>query len=265
MVIVLALYPLAAAVALVAADRLPGLAGGFTSTPAFAAALAAAVLAAVLVAAMRHRDQPMLMSAWLFFFCGEIILALGWIVEPFVPAEGHWIEEIFELVAFVPLIVFVAYVVSPLRLVLVPRSRTRIMLIVAGFLLAAAAAVALVPFTIGLGGASGVPPSEQLLHASQAVLDMVLLEPLAIALVVIGLSRSSAPYAFLGIGLVILLPEDLLMGYGLFASTDFLGRHAHIAFVVSQLYLVNGALLAAARRTRDGRGESPPLTAQPAR
>jgi hypothetical protein len=108
MVIVLALYPLAAAAALVAADRLPGAAGWLASSPAFASALAAVVLAAILVAAIRHRDNPMLMSAWLFFFCGEIILALGWIVEPFVPAEGHWIEEIFELVAFVPLIVFVA-------------------------------------------------------------------------------------------------------------------------------------------------------------
>jgi hypothetical protein len=248
MVIVLALYPLAAAAALLLADRLPGVAGQLASAPAFTSTLAAAVLAAVILAAVRHRDNPVLLSAWLFFFCGELILALGWIIEPYVPAEGHWIEEVFELVAFVPLIVFVAYVVSPLRIVLVPRSKTRNALVLAAFLLAAAAAVALVPFVLGIGGARRVPPSEQLLHASQAVLDMVLIEPLGIALIVIGMSRSSAPYAFLGAGLMVLLPEDLLMGYGIFTSADLFGRYAHIAFVVSQLYIVNGALLAAARR-----------------
>ena len=47
---------------------------------------------------------------------------------------------------------------------------------------------------------------------------------------------------------MVLLPEDLLMGYRIFASTDLFGRYAHIAFVVSQLYIMNGALLAAARR-----------------
>ena len=143
---------------------------------------------------------------------------------------------------------FVAYVVSPLRIIILPRSRTRTSLVLAGFLLAAAAAVALVPVAIGLGGARRLPPSDQLLHVSQVVLDMVLLEPLAVALLAIGISRSSAPYAFLGAGLVLLLPEDLLMGYGLFASADLFGRYAHLAFVVSQLYILNGALLAAARR-----------------
>lgn len=260
MVIALALYPLVAAAALVAADRLPGIAGRLASSPAFASALAAVVLAAIILAAVRHRDNPVLMSAWLFFFCGELILALGWILEPFVPAQGHWIEEVFELVALVPLIVFVAYIVSPLRIILVPRSRTRTALVLAGFLLAAAAAVALVPFALGLGGARRLPPSEHLLHASQAVLDMVLLEPLALALVVIGTSRSSRPYAFLGAGLMVLLPEDLLMGYGIFASADLFGRYAHIAFVVSQLYIANGALLAAARRKA-----SPEVTERPAR
>jgi hypothetical protein len=267
MVIVLALYPLAAAAALLLAGRLAplGCTGGLASSPAFASVLAAVVLAALILAAVRHRDNPVLMSAWLFFFCGELILALGWIIEPFVPGEGHWIEEVFELVAFVPLIVFVAYVVSPLRIVLVPRSRTRTILVLAGCLLAAAATVALVPFVLGLGGARRVPPSEQLLHASQAVLDMVLLEPLGIALVVIGMSRSSAPYAFLGAGLMVLLPEDLLMGYGLFASADYFGRYAHIAFVVSQLYILNGALLAAARRKSAGPDGTPVLTEPPAR
>ena len=250
MVILLALYPLAAAAAVVLLDLVTpsGIVGCLTATPSFAAALAALVLAAVVLAAVRHRGNPVLMSAWLFFFCGEIILALGWIVEPFVPAQGHWIEEVFELAAFVPLIVFVAYVVSPLRIILVPRSRTRSVLVLAGFLLAAAAAVALIPVAIGLGGARRVPASDQLLHASQTVLDMVLLEPLAVALLAIGISRSSAPYAFLGAGLVLMLPEDLLMGYGLFASADLFGRYAHLAFVASQLYLLNGALLAAVRR-----------------
>ena len=250
MVIFLALYPLAAAAVVVLLDLLTisGIVGYLAAAPTFASALGAVVLAAIILAAVRHRGNPVLMSAWLFFFCGQLILVLGWILEPFVPRQAHWIEEVFELVAFVPLIVFVAYVVSPLRIIILPRSHTRTSLVLAGFLLAAAAAVALVPVAVGLGGARRLPPSDQMLHVWQAVLDMVLLEPLAVALLAIGISRSSAPYAFLGAGLVLMLPEDLLMGYGLFASADLFGRYAHLAFVVAQLYILNGALLAAARR-----------------
>jgi hypothetical protein len=99
----------------------------------------------------------------------------------------------------------------------------------------------------GLGGARG-RVGVVLLAGRVSFDDAHDAQSLGIALVVIGMSRSSAPYAFLGAGLMVLLPEDLLTGYGIFASADLFGRYAHVAFVVSQLYIVNGALLAAARR-----------------
>ncbi len=125
MVILLALYPLAAAAGIVLLDRLypVGITAFVTSSPAFSAALSVAVLAAIIVAALRQRENVVLLSAWLFFFCGEMILALGYIVEPFVPVEAHWIEEVFEITAFFPLLVFVAYIASPMRILILPGLR----------------------------------------------------------------------------------------------------------------------------------------------
>jgi hypothetical protein len=250
MVMLLALYPLAAAAGIVILDRLfpIGIVAYVTSAPAFSAALCAMVLAAVVMAALRQRDNTVLLSAWLFFFCGELIISLGWIVEPFVPHGAHWMEELFEIVSFFPFLVFVVYIASPMRILILPRSRKRAFPVLGAVLLVGAAAVALVPWVLGLEGVRRNPSSEYILHLSQTVLDMVLLEPIAMVLLVIGVSQSSRPYAFLGIGLLLFLPEDMLVGYGILREGGLFGPYAHLVFVVSQLYILNGALLAAARR-----------------
>ena len=111
-----------------------------------------------------------------------------------------------------------------------------------------AAAVAFAPWGFGLDGARENTSSENVLHLSQVVLDMILLEPIALVLLVIGISGSSRPYVFLGIGLVLLLPEDLLHGYLPLHAGELVGQYVHLVFVVSQLYILNGALLAAFTR-----------------
>lgn len=249
MVILFALYPLAAAAVVVVLDRLVpvGLVTYVTSSPTFSAALSAVVLAAVIVAALRQRNNVVLLSAWLFFFCGELILALGYVMEPFVPPGSHWIEEVFEIASFFPLLVFVAYVVSPMRLLMLPRARMRMYPVLGALLLIGAAAVAFVPWIVGLESTRLAAAPASLLHLPQALLDIVLLEPLALVLLAIGFSRSSRPYVFLGIGLALLLPEDLLFGYGILCDGGILGGYAHLVFVVSQLYILNGALLACCR------------------
>jgi hypothetical protein len=263
MVILLALYPLAAAGGIVLLDRLfpVGIVAFVTSAPAFSAVLSVAVLAAIVVAALRQRENVVLLSAWLFFFCGEMILALGYIVEPFVPVEVHWIEEVFEITAFFPLLVFVAYIASPMRILILPRARTRRYPVLGALLVLGAAAIAFAPWIFGLDGARRNPASEDVLHLSQVVLDMILLEPIALVLLAIGVSSSSRPYIFLGIGLVLLLPEDLLNGYLPLHAGELVGQYVHLVFVVSQLYILNGALLAGSRRrpsTRDRLGNRRP-------
>jgi hypothetical protein len=263
MVILLALYPLAAAGGIVLLDRLfpVGIVAFVTSAPAFSAVLSVTVLAAIVVAALRQRENVVLLSAWLFFFCGEMILALGYIVEPFVPVEVHWIEEVFEITAFFPLLVFVAYIASPMRILILPRARMRRYPVLGALLVLGAAAIAFAPWIFGLDGARRNPASEDVLHLSQVVLDMILLEPIALVLLAIGVSSSSRPYIFLGIGLVLLLPEDLLNGYLPLHAGELVGQYVHLVFVVSQLYILNGALLAGSRgrpSTRDRLGKRRP-------
>jgi hypothetical protein len=249
MVILLALYPLVAAAGLVVLDRLfpVGIVACVTSSPIFASILSAAVLAAVIIAALRQRDNVVLLSAWLFFFCGELILALGYVMEPFVPPGAHWIEDLFEITSFFPLLVFVAYIASPMRLVILPRARRRAYPVLGALLLIGAIAVAFVPWVVGLESARQSTSAERILHLPQTVLDIVLLEPIALVLLAIGVSRSSRPYLFLGIGLALLLPEDMLVGYGILHAGGILGGYAHFVFVISQLYILNGALLACCR------------------
>ena len=68
MVILLALYPLAAAAGIVLLDRLfpVGIVAYVTSAPTFSAVLCAVVLAAVIVAALRQRENVVLLSACLW-------------------------------------------------------------------------------------------------------------------------------------------------------------------------------------------------------
>jgi hypothetical protein len=253
MVILLALYPLAAAAGIVLLDRLlpVGIVAFVTSSPIFSAVVCAVVLAAIIVAALRQRENVVLLRAWLFFFCGEMILALGYVMEPFVPPGGHWIEEVFELVSIFPLLIFVTYIASPMRILILPRARMRRYPVLGALLLLGAATIAFVPWVLGLEGARQNTTSENILHLSQTVLDIALLEPIALVLLAIGVSRSSLPYVFLGIGLTLLLPEDMLGGYVFLHGGNFFSQYAHLVFLVSQFYILNGALLAGSRRRQE--------------
>lgn len=146
---------------------------------------------------------------------------------------------------------FVAYIVSPMRLLVLPRARTRRYPVLGALLLIGTAAIAFAPWIFGLDAARENTASENVLHLSQVVLDMILLEPIALVLLAIGISSSSRPYVFLEMGLTLLLPEDMLSGHVFLHGWSFWGRYAHLVFVVSQFYILNGALLAGFRRRRE--------------
>ncbi len=248
MVIVLALYPIVAAAVCILLDRLAplGLVAAVTSSPLFLALLCAAALCSVLAAAARNRGSTVLLSAWLFFFIGALILAIGYLIDPVVPQDALWVEEIFETVALVPLLAFVFYAASPLRLVMLTRAQRRMLAAVAILLVLAAAAAALLPWLVRPGPRPRFA-AQNGLHLAQTVLDILFLEPVALVLVVLGISRGSSPYFLLGVGLLILLPEDVIGTFGLLQLTERWDQYFHLLFVASQLYIFNGALYAAAR------------------
>jgi hypothetical protein len=245
MVIALALIPILAAGGIVLLDAfLPQeLIRAIVSSTPFVSILSVAVLAAVLAAAIRQRDRPALMNAWLFFFCGDIILSLGYLVEPFVPAAASWIEELFETVAFFPLLIFVVSVAWPLRLVMFSRAQRMLYPLLGVILLAGVAMTAFVPWFMAYEGPRMHSSAENLLHLGQTILDVVVLEPILLVLLVIGLAGGGRAYLLIAIGLLILLPEDIVGSYRFLRLDELYGQYAHLLFLVSQLYLLNGSLL----------------------
>src|SRR5271169_579413 len=133
MVIFLLLYPIIAAAALFAVDAaLPiKLVNVMVGSVVFTTVASLVVLTAVLVAAYRQRDNPVLMSAWLFLFCGLIILSLGSLIEPFLSGSESWAEELFSTASFFPLMFFSLSIASPVRLLIFSR-RQRILFLAAG-------------------------------------------------------------------------------------------------------------------------------------
>ena len=105
MVVLLALVPpVLAAALLVAEAALPGdlIAPLVSSWPVYAG-LSAAALAAILVAAWGRRDSAALSSAWLFLFCGMMLLSLCELVELVGFQSDPWVSDVFETAAFFPL------------------------------------------------------------------------------------------------------------------------------------------------------------------
>jgi hypothetical protein len=255
MVIILALYPLVLAAGVALMDRLApaGLVAIVTTSPFLTATLGLLALGAVLVAAFRSRESPVLMSAWLFFFVGALIVALGYLLEPFIPEEASWVEEVFETVALLPLLIFVGYVASPLRLVMFSRAQRRLYVVLGSLLLLGTAAAVFLPWLFGQGGPRPHSSAENVLHLAQTVIDVLLMEPIAFVLLVIGLSGASRAYFLVGLGLLFLLPEDIVGSFRLLRLSDVLGQYSRLLFAASQLLVINGALLCAfeKRRTRD--------------
>jgi hypothetical protein len=245
MVIFLALYPLVVVGALFALDiPLPvELVSVTASSPAIIAVLSVCTLAAVLVAAWRRRDTPVLMSAWLLLFCGLVILSLGSLVDPFLIGDNAWVEELFATTAFFPLLFFALLIASPVRLLILPR-RQRVVYLTAGIVvLAAVFAVVFLPWLLLYEGPRLHASSRHLLALVRPVLDTALAEPIALLVLVIGVTSGSGPYFLVGIGLLLFVPEDILEHFKLLQQVDPHGLLTDLISIASRLFLLNGALL----------------------
>ena len=253
MVIFLALYPLLAVAGIYLLDlALPiNLVSLMSGSFALAAVLSLSVLASILAAAFRKKDNPTLMSAWLFLFCGVAILMLGYLLDPFISESETWIEELFETTSFFPFLFFAISIASPLRILMLPRHQRRLYLLLGLLLFLAVFAVVFLPWFLMAEGPRLDSPVQYLLHLIKPVLDLLLAEPLALFALVIGLSRGSAPYFLLGLGLFLFLPEDLLGNFHILSQWDPNGEISFLLFLASQLYILNGSLLAALSRKRE--------------
>lgn len=144
MVIILLLYPLVAAAGLFLFGSGPahGLLRIISGSAVFTSVLSVSVLASVLIAAYRKRTNALLRSAWLFLFCGLVVLFLGSLIDPFFPGDESWVEELFATASFFPLLFFSLSIASPVRLLMLSR-RQRVLYAVSGIavLLAVFAAV----------------------------------------------------------------------------------------------------------------------------
>jgi hypothetical protein len=245
MVIVLLIYPIVVAAGLFALDAvLPvELVNTMSSSIVFTAVLSLLVLTAVLAAAYRRKDNPVLMSAWLFLFCGLAVLSLGALIDPFLSGSESWAEELFATASFFPLLFFSLYIASPLRLLILSR-RQRTLYAVAGIVvLLAVFAIVFLPWLLLYEGPRLHATTKHLLRLSKPVLDTLLAEPIGLLVLVIGLTSGSGPYMFIGLGLMLFIPEDILDHFQLLRQVDPHGQLASLISVASRLYLLNGALL----------------------
>jgi hypothetical protein len=200
------------------------------------------------VAAYRQRDNPVLMSAWLFLFCGLTVLSLGSLIEPFLPGNESWTEELFSTASFFPLMFFSLYIASPMRLLIFSR-RQRILYLAAGIVaLLAVFAIVFLPWLLMYEGPRLHSSTKHLLRLAKPVLDTLLAEPLALFVLVIGLTSGSGPYLFIGLGLLLFIPEDILDHFQLLLRLDPHGQLSNLISLVSRLYLFNGAILAIFKR-----------------
>ncbi len=248
--VALLLYPIIAVVGLYLVDlALPmELVAVVDGSFIFTAVLSLLILAAVLVAARRSRQNTVLMSAWLFLFCGLAILSLAALVEPLFPGNESWTEELFSAASFFPLLFFVIYIASPLRLYLFSSRRRTLLAAAAIVVLVAVFAIVFFPWLLLYEGPRLHSSTKHLLRLTKPLLDTLLVEPLALLIVAVGLTPGSGPYLLVGIGLVLLIPEDILEHLQLLQKMDPSGQASSLISIASRLYLLNGALLAIMRR-----------------
>ncbi len=250
MVIILFVTPLVAVAALYALDVvLPTeLIGTLTGSVVFTAALSVLVLAAILVAAYRRRDNTLLMGAWLFLFCGVVILSLASLVDPFITGNESWTEELLSAASFFPLLFFALFIASPVRL-LILRRRQRILYIVAGIVvLLGVCAIVFLPWLLIYEGPRLHASTKHLLRLVKPILDTILAEPIALLVLVIGLASGGEPYIFIGFGLLLFIPEDVLDHFQLLRELDPHSLISNLLSIASRLYLLVGALLGGFKR-----------------
>ena len=252
MVTPLALLPPAVAAVLLAVDAL--VAGdvviAVVSSWALYLGLSLAVLLAVLAAAYARRDNAVLSSAWLFFFCGMLFLSLAELLEMLQVSGPPWVSDLFEVAGFVPLLIFAAYVAAPLRILVVGRRRAALYAVLGLGLILLVVALTLPPW---VGGGAARHGGRWFL-VLKPELDALLLLPLALLLLVLGAARRSHPYLFVGLGLLLMLPADLLGYYHLLSGVGLHERLAAVLSVASQIYMLIGALACAFRRLPGARG-----------
>jgi hypothetical protein len=250
MVVILLLYPVVIAAGIYAFDAAlrPGLLSLLTGSVLFTAVLSLVVLTAVVIAAYRRRDNPLLMSAWLFLFCGLAVLFLGSLIDPFLSTSESWTEELLATSAFLPLLFFSLYIASPLRLLMLPR-RQRALYTAAGIaLLLAVFAIVFLPWLLVYEGPRLHASTKHLLRLTKPVLDTLLAEPLALLVILMGLRSGSRPYLFIGLGILLLIPEDILDHFQLLHQMDARDQFSNLLSIASRLYLLNGALLGIFKR-----------------
>lgn len=199
--------------------------------------LSAAVLLAILSAAYARRDNVTLSSAWLFLFCGMILLSLAELLEMW-PASSPWIVDIFETTALVPLLIFVGYVSAPLRILVLDRRRTTLYVLIASAVILTVALLTLAPWL----RSGGRPHFGRLLRVLKPELDALLLSPLALLLLALGAAQRAQPYLFVGLGLVLMLPSDLFSHYHVLSRVALHEQLAAILLFMSHLYVLVGAL-----------------------
>jgi hypothetical protein len=250
MVILLFASPLIAVAALYALDLiLPiELINTLSGSVVITAALSVLALAAILVAAYRRKDNPLLMSAWLFLFCGVVILSVAALIDPFMTNSESWTEELLSASSFFPLLFFAVLIASPVRLLILPRRR-RIVYIAAGVVvLIGVCAVVFLPWLLTYEGPQLHASTKHLLRLVKPVLDTILAEPIALLVLVIGLASGGEPYIFIGFGLLLLIPEDVLDHFKLLREIDPQDMLSNLLSIASRLYLLCGALLGGFKR-----------------
>jgi hypothetical protein len=248
MVAVLALVPLAIAGALLAFEvAFPGdFVIPLVSSPLLYPLLAVVTLAAILVAAYRCRASVRLTSAWLFLLCSMLLLSVAEIAEMHSSAEGA--ADVFETVALVPLLIFTGYVAAPLRLVAVGRRRMQLLGGLSIAFVLAVAALAAGPLLLPAGAQEHLQPA-RLLPLLKPELDAILLVPLALLLVAFGSAPPARPYWFVGLGLLAMLPADVFGHYHLLTDVAVHDQLAALLRLLSQVYVLTGAVLRAATGT----------------
>jgi len=253
MVTLAVLGPLLVPLALFALQRLLGfrLLSMLAGSPWVYLALVLVVLAALLAAAYRRRDNVTLMSAWLFLFCGMVLVSLGQLIDLYAPRGEPWSSELVEEAAFLPLLIFALYVAAPLRLLVMPRRRRLLFGILGAALFAAVTAAVLTPWLAARRGASLPRDLGHLLHLVHPLLDVLLLLPVAVFLLALGGLRCREPYPLIGLGLLLTVPADILDHYHLLSGLALQGELAFLLALSSQLYFLGGALICATCRTRE--------------
>jgi hypothetical protein len=159
--------------------------------------------------------------------------------------------------AFVPFAAFALQIASPLTIVFASRRRFVGLIVVVVALFAAVALVELLPV---LAGATAEHPLRGL-HSTLAMvrpfLDVLLFLPLAAVVAFAGLRRRGESYVAVGLGILAMLPGDVLFHYDLLTGKPGLEEAAFAFTAVSLLYFAIGSLRDAIR-SGQSRPEAPP-------